>query len=137
MLVEVCGNVITTLSKQNNLAAEQLNIRIDLESPIATPVFALFDQSAFLSRCDMKAIIRAGGGAGFEMVLKMQVSGIVQNIFKSLVAELGAESTKDIFLLLYGKQLGESSVPHMAIYQNGVKYDAVPLSDLIGASGNL
>lgn len=132
MLVQVCGKVIATLAEENTIEPTQLNVRIDLESPTSKPVFALFRQSDFIKRLDLKAIIQAGGGNGLGMIVGMYVRDVVKNIFISSAKEFQVSSTKDLFLLLFVKQEGELSVPYIAIYKQGVKMDALPVSQLIG-----
>lgn len=136
MLTEVCNKVVCNLAEENNIQQAQLSIRIDMENPNAKPVFALFKQSEFLKRSDLSAIVNAGGGKGMGMIIGMYVRDVIKNIFVSSVKEFQAESTKELFLLLFVKQVGELDVPHIAIYKQGVKMDALPISQLIGAEND-
>ncbi len=132
MLVDVCAKVIHTLAEENSIEKTQLNIRIDLENQNAKPVFAIFNQSNFVKKCDLKTIIHSGGGSGLGMIVGMYVRDVIKNIFLSSMKEFQANDTKELFLLLFVKQEHESTVPHIAIYKQGVKMDALPVSQLIG-----
>ena len=137
MLVEVCGKVISTLAQENNIEITDLNVRIDLENPTATPVFALFNQSKFVKREDLKTIIHAGGGKGFGMVIGMYVRDVIKNIFVSAMKEFQSTDSKELFLLLFVKQVDETYVPCIGIYKQNVKMDALPVAQLIGVeNGN-
>jgi hypothetical protein len=46
--------------------------------------------------------------------------------------EFQTTESKELFLLLYVKQVDELSVPYIAIYKQGVKMDALPVAQLIG-----
>lgn len=132
MLTEVCTKVICNLAEENQIETTQLNVRIDLENPTSKPVFALFHQSKFVKTSDLNTIITAGGGRGMGMIVGMYVRDVVKNIFVSSVKEFQATDTKELFLLLFVKQEGELTVPYIAIYKQGVKMDALPVSQLIG-----
>lgn len=134
MLVEVCGKVISTLAHENNIEKTTLNIRIDLENPTSTPLFALFNQSMFVKRADMKTIIHAGGGKGLGMIIGMYVRDVIKNIFVSSMKEFQANDSKELFLLLFVKLEDDQHVPHIAIYKQGVKMDALPVAQLIGVA---
>lgn len=134
MLTEVCNKVVYNLAEENNLEQAHLNVRIDLENPTAKPVFALFKQSQFLKRSDLNAIVHAGGGKGMGMIIGMYVRDVIKNIFVSSAKEFQAESTRELFLLLFIQREGAIDVPHIAIYKRGVKMDALPVSQLIGAA---
>lgn len=136
MLVQVCEKVIHTLAEENQIEQTQLNVRIDLENPTVKPVFALFKEKAFIRRSDLNEIIHAGGGKGMAMIVGMYVRDVIKNIFVSSMKEFQASSTKELFLLLFLKQEGELSVPHIAIYKQGEKMDVLPVSLLIGADSN-
>uniref|UniRef100_UPI002627AFD8 hypothetical protein n=1 Tax=Fluviicola sp. TaxID=1917219 RepID=UPI002627AFD8 len=77
-----------------------------------------------------------GGGKGMAMIVGMYVRDVIKNIFVSSMKEFQASSTKELFLLLFLKQEGELSVPHIAIYKQGEKMDVLPVSLLIGADSN-
>lgn len=132
MLVEVCGKVISTLAEENNIEKALLNVRIDLENPTSKPLFALFNQSKFVKRTELKEIIHAGGGKGLGMIIGMYVRDVIKNIFVTSMKEFQTTESKDLFLLLYVKQVDELSVPYIAIYKQGVKMDALPVAQLIG-----
>lgn len=132
MLVEVCGKVVCNLAEENSIEKMQLNIRIDLENPTAKPVFALYNKSTFVKRCDLNTIINAGGGKGMGMIVGMYVRDVIKNIFVSSLKEFQATDTKELFLLLYIKQEDQITVPYIAIYKQGTKMDALPVSQLIG-----
>lgn len=131
MLVDVCGKVISTLAQENNIGKTQLNVRIDLENPTATPVFALFNKSTFVKRSDLNTIIRAGGGKGLGIIVGVYVRDVIKNIFISAMKEFQMKDSKEFFLLLFVKQEDEVSVPYMAIYKQGEKMDALPVEQLI------
>lgn len=131
LLVEVCGKVISTFAEENNIEITHLNVRIDLENPTATPVFALFNKSTFLKKCDLNTIIRAGGGKGIGMVVGIYVRDVIKNIFVSAMKEYQMKDSKELFLLLFVKLESELSVPYMAIYKQGEKMDALPVEQLI------
>jgi hypothetical protein len=132
MLVDVCEKVICTLATENVIENSQLNIRIDIENPTSKPVFALFNKSMFVKRCDLSTIINAGGGKGMGMIVGMYVRDVIKNIFTSSMKEFQVSDTKELFLLLYLKQENELSVPYIAIFKQGVKMDALPVAQLIG-----
>lgn len=133
MLVQVCEKVIHTLAEENKIQPAQLSVRIDLENPTVAPIFALFHQTGFMRRSDLNEIIRAGGGKGMAMIVGMYVRDVIKNIFLSSMKEFQATSTKELCLRLYLKQEGELKIPHMAIYKQDEKMDALPVSLLIGA----
>ncbi|MNU67067.1 hypothetical protein D3C71_563980 [compost metagenome] len=132
MLVDVCAKVISTLAEENNIEETQLNIRIDLENPTSKPVFALFNQSTFVKRCDLNTIINAGGGKGMGMIVGMYVRDVIKNIFVSSMKEFEVSDSKELFLLLFVKQEDDLTVPLIAIYKQGIKLDALPVAQLIG-----
>ena len=137
MLVDVCGKVISNLAEENNIEKTTLNIRIDLENPTATPLFALFNQTKFVKRAEMKTIIHAGGGKGLGMIIGMYVRDVIKNIFVSAMKEFQSTDTKELFLLLFVKEENEQSVPYIAIYKQSIKMDALPVAQLIGVeNGN-
>ena len=137
MLVDVCGKVISNLAEENNIEKTTLNIRIDLENPTATPLFALFNQTKFVKRAEMKTIIHAGGGKGLGMIIGMYVRDVIKNIFVSAMKEFQSTDTKELFLLLFVKEENEQSVPYIAIYKQSEKMDALPVAQLIGVeNGN-
>ena len=104
MLVDVCGKVISNLAEENNIEKTTLNIRIDLENPTAPPLFALFNQTKFVKRAEMKTIIHAGGGKGLGMIIGMYVRDVIKNIFVSAMKEFQSTDTKELFLLLFVKE---------------------------------
>ena len=137
MLVDVCGKVISNLAEENNIEKTTLNIRIDLENPTAPPLFALFNQTKFVKRAEMKTIIHAGGGKGLGMIIGMYVRDVIKNIFVSAMKEFQSTDTKELFLLLFVKEENEQSVPYIAIYKQSIKMDALPVAQLIGVeNGN-
>ena len=137
MLVDVCGKVISNLAEENNIEKTTLNIRIDLENPTAPPLFALFNQTKFVKRAEMKTIIHAGGGKGLGMIIGMYVRDVIKNIFVSAMKEFQSTDTKELFLLLFVKEENEQSVPYIAIYKQSEKMDALPVAQLIGVeNGN-
>jgi hypothetical protein len=131
LLVEVCGKVISTFAQENNIEKTHLNVRIDLENPTATPVFALFNKSMFVKRCDLNTIIRAGGGKGLGIIVGVYVRDVIKNIFVSAMKEYQMKESKEFFLLLFVKQENELTVPYMSIYKQGEKMDALPVEQLI------
>ena len=137
MLVDVCGKVISNLAEENNIEKTTLNIRSDLENPTAPPLFALFNQTKFVKRAEMKTIIHAGGGKGLGMIIGMYVRDVIKNIFVSAMKEFQSTDTKELFLLLFVKEENEQSVPYIAIYKQSIKMDALPVAQLIGVeNGN-
>lgn len=132
MLVEVCEKVVCNLAEENSIEKMQLKIRIDLENPTSKPVFALYNKSTLIERVDLNKIINAGGGKGMAMIVGMYVRDVIKNIFVSAVKEFQATDTKELFLLLFIKLEDQKTVPYIAIYKQGVKMDALPVSQLIG-----
>ena len=132
LLVEVCGKVISTLAEENNVHKTALNVRIDMENPTSKPVFALFNQSTFIKREEIKKIIHAGGGKGLSMIVGMYVRDVIKNIFVTSMKEFETTDSKELFLLLFVKQEEELFVPFIAIYKKGAKMDALPVAQLIG-----
>lgn len=132
LLVDVCGKVISTLAEENNIHKTALNVRIDMENPTSKPVFALFNQSTFIKREEMKTIIHAGGGKGMSMIVGMYVRDVIKNIFVTSMKEFETADSKELFLLLFVKQEEELFVPFIAIYKKGTKMDALPVAQLIG-----
>lgn len=135
IMVDVCTTVLTTLANENKLQVQDINIRIDMENPTSTPLFALFNKSTLVKRMDLKAIVRAGGGKAFSMFIGMQVRKIIKDIFVESVKSLELNSTKDMFVLLNAKEQQTTLIPYIVLYKLGTKVDAIPITQLVGGQG--
>lgn len=136
MIVDVCHKVIITLAQEQQLPADSLNIRVDLETLTAKPVFALFDKSKFIRRCNLSEIVNAGGGKGWTLIIGTYVRDMISKIFSAAMARFEAVETAELFVLLFIREIEGVTVPHIAIYKQGKKVDSAPISELIGVDDN-
>lgn len=116
LIVDVCKSVIEKISKQENVAMDELNIRVDLETIKGKPVFGLFNGSVFLGKKTIREIIKAGGGKGFNLILSTYISRIIRDIFSQTMKQLKIADSKEMFVLLYLKKQNNDLHPMLAVY---------------------
>lgn len=119
MVIGTCSKLVEHYAQKHRIDDTCVRIRIDLEKVGAKPVFGVFDNSTLLERCTLKNIIHAAGGKGFSMIIGMQVRSVIKDIFVQSMKQLELSDPKDLFLLLYNKQLGNDRQPVIALYVKG------------------
>ncbi len=119
MVIGTCSKLVEHYAQKHSIENTSVRIRIDLEKVGSKPVFGVFDNSTLLERCTLKNIIHAAGGKGFSMIIGMQVRSVIKDIFVQSMKQLALNDPKDLFLLLYNKQLGNDRQPVIALYVKG------------------
>lgn len=116
MVVSACVNALETLASSQGVAKDKLNLRIDLKDLKEKPVYALFEESKFLCRCELKDIVRAAGGKGLNMLIGGYIRSIIKDIFSQTLTQLESKEYKDLFLLLFIKETDGKFEPNLAVY---------------------
>lgn len=129
-VLSVVKEVFTSLSKEKQLNAQELNIRIDLQGIFANPVFALYNKATFLCPSSLNEIVIAGGGKQYKMIVGVQIRGIVQKIFKAALKQFNLNDTKQMFVMLFVKSEQEDLLPMLGIYKHGQLVDEIPIGDI-------
>ena len=119
MVIGTCSKIVEQFSQKHSIESTAVKIRIDLEKLGAKPVFGIFDNSTLLERCSLKSIVRAAGAKGFSMIIGIQVRSIIKDIFVQSLRELKLNDPKDMFLLLYQRQVDNILKPVIALYAKG------------------
>lgn len=133
-VVETCRNVLTKLGSEHKISIPRL--RIDLGSLDAKPIFALFDQSTFITKCSLKEVIHSGGGKGMAMLLGVYIKNLIRDIFSSTLKELGVEDTKRMFVLLHLSETDEVTIPMISIYLDGKSLQCSEIENAVSISNN-
>ncbi len=126
LLIDICQKIITHLATENKVTPENIRLRIDLENAHAKPVFALFDESRFMTRIPLKELIQAGGGAGMSMLAGMYIKNVLRDIFKA-AAQRFETPVKSVFILLFQK----GTNPMMALFLHGENQDCFPIAQIL------
>lgn len=129
-VLNVVKEVFTTLSKEKQIEAQELNIRIDLQGLFSNPVFALYRKASFLCPSSLNEIVVAGGGKQYKMIVGVQIRGIVSKIFKAALKQFNLNDTKQMFVMLFIKVENEITMPMLGIYKQGQLVDEIPIGDI-------
>src|SRR5690606_22481924 len=126
-VVEVCRTVLETLANENNIKADAIRLRIDLEHIKAKPVFSIFEHSTFKAKSSLRDVVIAGGGRGLAMIISMHIKGIIRDIFKATLARCKHERTTDVVVLMYLN----GSVPTLAILFKGEFLESLSVETIV------
>lgn len=137
LVVETCGKVIEHYAAENGIEKEKVNIRIDLQSIKAKPIFGIFNASNLVNRQTLSEVIKATGGASFSMILNTYVKKVIRDIFTQSLKQLELTDPKRIFVLLYEKRIQGVSFPFIALYKDREFMFQMKVADIINTENHV
>ena len=131
IVVEVCEKVLTSLAETHQKEAQNIRLRIDVETIKSKPVFGVFDQKIFIGHLTLNEVIAHGGGKGMGLIIGMYLKNIIRDLFLGFTKHLNENNTKNIFIILHFKTIGEINQPVLSIYHLGKLVDSIAVGEII------
>jgi len=138
IITETCSNLMLEIAGQENIPFSNIGIRIDLENERSKPILSVFNKSRFIKQIFIKELAKASGVGMLSGLISSSIGNIVKSIFKYGIEQYNAAGTKEIFILLYLKDLKESVQPNTAIalYIMGQVKETKLLSEILSEAQN-
>lgn len=138
IIIDACSNLLIGIAEQEYILPSNIGVRVDLEKENSKPILSVFDKAKHIKRITVKELAKASGVGVMSGMINMTIGKIVQSIFKYGMQQYNVPTTKELFLLIHLKHIGNNVQPNTAIalYVQRELKETKLLSDILSEAQN-